>query len=225
MNKSKFVNPLGQNRFVSSSQSFPVRSLGWVEMAEHDLCEGRSSLAVHHCIRQLSYCRRDIRDSAGVWGEVSVLTETDGSYNIQYTNECSPSLSQFALFVFNVQDVQANSNLAWPPRLWTALVYICGLTGQRDAAGASRPHVDPGGPRWSQPASLSANQQHPCLGGGPRPRQVGGDHKCFSSLMQPSFLLKVLCGYACLFVPTSLGFEWDAKKEVACKHITNIRTL
>lgn len=41
-------------------------------MAEQDLCEGRSSVAVHHCIRQLSYCRRDIRDSAGVWGEVSV---------------------------------------------------------------------------------------------------------------------------------------------------------
>uniref|UniRef100_A0A3Q2CV27 Amyloid beta A4 precursor protein-binding family B member 2-like n=1 Tax=Cyprinodon variegatus TaxID=28743 RepID=A0A3Q2CV27_CYPVA len=50
-------------------ESFPVRSLGWVEMAEQDLCEGRSSVAVHHCIRQLSYCRRDIRDSAGVWGE------------------------------------------------------------------------------------------------------------------------------------------------------------
>ncbi|XP_058505459.1 amyloid beta precursor protein binding family B member 2 isoform X2 [Solea solea] len=49
--------------------SFPVRSLGWVEMAEQDLCEGKSSVAVHHCIRQLSYCRRDIRDSAGVWGE------------------------------------------------------------------------------------------------------------------------------------------------------------
>uniref|UniRef100_A0A3Q3W533 Uncharacterized protein n=1 Tax=Mola mola TaxID=94237 RepID=A0A3Q3W533_MOLML len=54
---------------VSSLQSFPVRSLGWMEMAEQDLCEGRSSVAVHHCIRQLSYCRRDIRDSAGVWGE------------------------------------------------------------------------------------------------------------------------------------------------------------
>ncbi|KAK7922765.1 hypothetical protein WMY93_009667 [Mugilogobius chulae] len=53
----------------SEAMSFPVRSLGWVEMSEHDLCEGRSSVAVHHCIRQLSYCRRDIRDSAGVWGE------------------------------------------------------------------------------------------------------------------------------------------------------------
>uniref|UniRef100_A0A3Q3JCE5 Uncharacterized protein n=1 Tax=Monopterus albus TaxID=43700 RepID=A0A3Q3JCE5_MONAL len=54
---------------LGSTTSFPVRSLGWVEMAEQDLCEGRSSVAVHHCIRQLSYCRRDIRDSAGVWGE------------------------------------------------------------------------------------------------------------------------------------------------------------
>ncbi|XP_030224518.1 amyloid-beta A4 precursor protein-binding family B member 2 isoform X2 [Gadus morhua] len=53
----------------AEAMSFPVRSLGWVEMAERDLCEGRSSIAVHHCIRQLSYCRRDIRDSAGVWGE------------------------------------------------------------------------------------------------------------------------------------------------------------
>ncbi|XP_041653836.1 amyloid-beta A4 precursor protein-binding family B member 2-like isoform X2 [Cheilinus undulatus] len=71
------LNPAAQletvdlNNTVSDSEemSFPVRSLGWVEMAEQDLCEGRSSVAVHHCIRQLSYCRRDIRDSAGVWGE------------------------------------------------------------------------------------------------------------------------------------------------------------
>lgn len=40
-------------------------------------------MAVHHCIRQLSYCRRDIRDSAGVWGEVSVSAVT---YNIQYVH-------------------------------------------------------------------------------------------------------------------------------------------
>uniref|UniRef100_A0AAZ3SQV8 Uncharacterized protein n=1 Tax=Oncorhynchus tshawytscha TaxID=74940 RepID=A0AAZ3SQV8_ONCTS len=58
---SAYIDPEGQ--------SFPVRSLGWVEMAERDLTEGRSSMAVHHCIRQLSYCRRDIQDSAGVWGE------------------------------------------------------------------------------------------------------------------------------------------------------------
>lgn len=45
--------------------------------------------------------------------------------------------------------------------------------GQGDALGAAGSHVDPGGPRRSQPAPLSANQQHPCVGGGPRPRQVG----------------------------------------------------
>uniref|UniRef100_A0A3Q3LHR7 Amyloid beta precursor protein binding family B member 2 n=1 Tax=Mastacembelus armatus TaxID=205130 RepID=A0A3Q3LHR7_9TELE len=68
--QTKIMNlPCYHKTHVCSSQSFPVRSLGWVEMAEQDLCEGRSSVAVHHCIRQLSYCRRDIRDSAGVWGE------------------------------------------------------------------------------------------------------------------------------------------------------------
>ncbi|XP_024139031.1 amyloid-beta A4 precursor protein-binding family B member 2 isoform X1 [Oryzias melastigma] len=71
------LNPTAQLQTVdldstypdAEAMSFPVRSLGWVEMAEQDLCEGRSSVAVHQCIRQLSYCRRDIRDSAGVWGE------------------------------------------------------------------------------------------------------------------------------------------------------------
>ncbi|KAJ3587243.1 hypothetical protein NHX12_010841 [Muraenolepis orangiensis] len=52
-----------------------LRSLGWVEMAERDLCEGRSSIAVHHCIRQLSYCRRDIRDSAGGKGMLLELQD------------------------------------------------------------------------------------------------------------------------------------------------------
>ncbi|CAH2226227.1 amyloid-beta A4 precursor -binding family B member 1 isoform X1 [Pelobates cultripes] len=36
------------------SQSFPVQSLGWVEMTEEDLAPGRSSVAVNSCIRQLS---------------------------------------------------------------------------------------------------------------------------------------------------------------------------
>uniref|UniRef100_A0A3Q3JQ37 Uncharacterized protein n=1 Tax=Monopterus albus TaxID=43700 RepID=A0A3Q3JQ37_MONAL len=67
---SNDVTSSGSNlNTTCTAKSFPVRSLGWVEMAEQDLCEGRSSVAVHHCIRQLSYCRRDIRDSAGVWGE------------------------------------------------------------------------------------------------------------------------------------------------------------
>lgn len=51
-------------------QSFAVRSLGWVEMAEEDLAPGKSSVAVNNCIRQLSYCKNDIRDTVGIWGEV-----------------------------------------------------------------------------------------------------------------------------------------------------------
>lgn len=47
-----------------------MRSLGWVEMAEEDLAPGKSSVAVNNCIRQLSYCKNDIRDTVGIWGEV-----------------------------------------------------------------------------------------------------------------------------------------------------------
>lgn len=54
-------------------QSFAVRSLGWVEMAEEDLAPGKSSVAVNNCIRQLSYCKNDIRDTVGIWGEVCSL--------------------------------------------------------------------------------------------------------------------------------------------------------
>ncbi|NXO33937.1 APBB2 protein, partial [Locustella ochotensis] len=50
-------------------QCFAVRSLGWVEMAEEDLAPGKSSVAVNNCIRQLSYCKNDIRDTVGIWGE------------------------------------------------------------------------------------------------------------------------------------------------------------
>lgn len=60
-----------------------------MEMAEQDLCEGRSSVAVHHCIRQLSYCRRDIRDSAGVWGEVSVTVHTLSFWKINSVWACT----------------------------------------------------------------------------------------------------------------------------------------
>ena len=42
-----------------------MRSLGWVEMAEEDLAPGKSSVAVNNCIRQLSYCKNDIRDTVG----------------------------------------------------------------------------------------------------------------------------------------------------------------
>ncbi|XP_030398788.1 amyloid-beta A4 precursor protein-binding family B member 1-like isoform X3 [Gopherus evgoodei] len=36
------------------SKSFPVRSLGWVEMSEEELAPGKSSAAVNSCIRQLA---------------------------------------------------------------------------------------------------------------------------------------------------------------------------
>ncbi|KAG3289046.1 APBB2-like [Ictidomys tridecemlineatus] len=51
------------------AKCFTVRSLGWVEMAEEDLAPGKSSVAVNNCIRQLSYCKNDIRDTVGIWGE------------------------------------------------------------------------------------------------------------------------------------------------------------
>ncbi|KAK6324383.1 hypothetical protein J4Q44_G00037250 [Coregonus suidteri] len=38
-------------------------------MAEEDLSPGKSSVAVNNCIRQLSYCKNDIRDTVGIWGE------------------------------------------------------------------------------------------------------------------------------------------------------------
>ncbi|XP_045069846.1 amyloid-beta A4 precursor protein-binding family B member 2-like isoform X2 [Coregonus clupeaformis] len=51
------------------AKCFAVQSLGWVEMAEEDLSPGKSSVAVNNCIRQLSYCKNDIRDTVGIWGE------------------------------------------------------------------------------------------------------------------------------------------------------------
>ncbi|XP_045567153.1 amyloid beta precursor protein binding family B member 2 isoform X2 [Salmo salar] len=38
-------------------------------MAEEDLSPGKSSVAVNNCIRQLSYCKSNIRDTVGIWGE------------------------------------------------------------------------------------------------------------------------------------------------------------
>ncbi|NXK46871.1 APBB1 protein, partial [Chauna torquata] len=46
-------------------QSFPVRSLGWVEMSEEELAPGRSSVAVNNCIRQLSLHQHS---APGTWG-------------------------------------------------------------------------------------------------------------------------------------------------------------
>ncbi|XP_064414120.1 amyloid beta precursor protein binding family B member 1 isoform X2 [Latimeria chalumnae] len=51
------------------SKCFAVRSLGWVEMSEEDLAPGKSSVAVNNCIRQLSYHKNNLHDTAGIWGE------------------------------------------------------------------------------------------------------------------------------------------------------------
>ncbi|XP_061916396.1 amyloid beta precursor protein binding family B member 1 [Entelurus aequoreus] len=51
------------------SKYFAVRSLGWVEMSEEDMAPGKSSVAVNNCIRQLSYHKHNLHDTAGIWGE------------------------------------------------------------------------------------------------------------------------------------------------------------
>lgn len=147
-----------------------MRSLGWMEMAEQDLCEGRSSVAVHHCIRQLSYCRRDIRDSAGVWGEVSLMAITHMDNSNAF---------------FNVPGDKSYGSSG--SRKQSALscgssIFDVALLGQGDALSAPGSHVDPGRPGRSQPAPLSANQQHPCVGSRPRPRQVGRPRRFFKFL-------------------------------------------
>uniref|UniRef100_A0A3P9M5V1 Amyloid beta precursor protein binding family B member 1 n=1 Tax=Oryzias latipes TaxID=8090 RepID=A0A3P9M5V1_ORYLA len=58
-----------RNDTFLSSQCFAVRSLGWVEMSEEDLASGKSSVAVNNCIRQLSYHKHNLHDTAGIWGE------------------------------------------------------------------------------------------------------------------------------------------------------------
>lgn len=50
---------------------FAVRSLGWVEISEHDLTPERSSKAVNKCIVDLSLGRNDLMDNVGRWGDVS----------------------------------------------------------------------------------------------------------------------------------------------------------
>ncbi|KAM4627816.1 amyloid beta precursor protein binding family B member 1 isoform 2-T2 [Polymixia lowei] len=51
------------------AKCFAVRSLGWVEMSEEDMAPGKSSVAVNNCIRQLSYHKHNLHDTAGIWGE------------------------------------------------------------------------------------------------------------------------------------------------------------
>ncbi|KAK1800511.1 hypothetical protein P4O66_005737, partial [Electrophorus voltai] len=53
----------------SEAKCFAVRSLGWVEISEEEMAPGKSSVAVNNCIRQLSYHKHNLHDTAGIWGE------------------------------------------------------------------------------------------------------------------------------------------------------------
>ncbi|KAL0994175.1 hypothetical protein UPYG_G00118770 [Umbra pygmaea] len=59
------------NSLISDPEAkvFAVRSLGWVEISEQDMAPGKSSVAVNNCIRQLSYHKHNLHDTAGIWGE------------------------------------------------------------------------------------------------------------------------------------------------------------
>uniref|UniRef100_A0AAY5L5X2 PID domain-containing protein n=1 Tax=Esox lucius TaxID=8010 RepID=A0AAY5L5X2_ESOLU len=63
------IRPASYLGFYLLCQYFAVRSLGWVEMCEEDMAPGRSSVAVNNCIRQLSYHKHNLHDTAGIWGE------------------------------------------------------------------------------------------------------------------------------------------------------------
>ncbi|XP_059422894.1 amyloid beta precursor protein binding family B member 1-like isoform X4 [Carassius carassius] len=61
-----------EQTYFSSNEGakcFAVRSLGWVEISEEEMAPGRSSVAVNNCIRQLSYQKHNLDDTAGIWGE------------------------------------------------------------------------------------------------------------------------------------------------------------
>ncbi|KAJ8402302.1 hypothetical protein AAFF_G00371670 [Aldrovandia affinis] len=60
-----------QNSFSTDLEAkcFAVRSLGWVEISEEEMAPGKSSVAVNNCIRQLSYHKHNLHDTAGIWGE------------------------------------------------------------------------------------------------------------------------------------------------------------
>ena len=70
-------------------------------MAEEDLAPGKSSVAVNNCIRQLSYCKNDIRDTVGIWGEVS--------HPWKGSSSCMPSIC-------------AQSPSFSPPQAWQMLI-------------------------------------------------------------------------------------------------------
>ncbi|XP_033864914.3 amyloid beta precursor protein binding family B member 1 isoform X1 [Acipenser ruthenus] len=69
LNLSSLSEEEKMKSFDMEAKCFAVRSLGWVEMSEEELVPGKISIAVNNCIRQLSYHKRNLHDTAGIWGE------------------------------------------------------------------------------------------------------------------------------------------------------------
>uniref|UniRef100_A0AAY4ANA0 Uncharacterized protein n=1 Tax=Denticeps clupeoides TaxID=299321 RepID=A0AAY4ANA0_9TELE len=66
---SPAITPIEEPQVRLAEDCFPVRSLGWVEISEEEMAPGKSSIAVNNCIRQLSYHKHNLHDTAGIWGE------------------------------------------------------------------------------------------------------------------------------------------------------------
>lgn len=128
-------------------QSFPVRSLGWVEMSEEELAPGRSSVAVNNCIRQLSLHQHG---APGAWGGVSASLP---KHSITPGPQHIPSLPCMPCSV----PAPLTPGCPWPD---TA------PPGPGHAAAPAEPDAEAGGPAGPDPAARTARGQHPCLGRG-----------------------------------------------------------
>ncbi|XP_071024040.1 amyloid beta precursor protein binding family B member 1-like isoform X2 [Oncorhynchus clarkii lewisi] len=71
LNSSQSEEKEKMNSLINDPEAkvFAVRSLGWVEISEEEMAPGKSSVAVNNCIRQLSYHKHNLHDTAGIWGE------------------------------------------------------------------------------------------------------------------------------------------------------------
>ncbi|KAM9498286.1 amyloid beta precursor protein binding family B member 1-like isoform 2-T2 [Salvelinus alpinus] len=71
LNCSQSEEKENMNSLINDPEAkvFAVRSLGWVEISEEEMAPGKSSVAVNNCIRQLSYHKHNLHDTAGIWGE------------------------------------------------------------------------------------------------------------------------------------------------------------
>lgn len=165
-------------------QCFAVRSLGWVEMSEEDMAPGKSSIAVNNCIRQLSYHKHNLHDTAGIWGEVR--QKAAGFCNshkpqsvisaMQTQHLCFPPFKYLItteacgkawLHIHAVFRLNTNETLC---QLFA--LSICLTTGQRHADGPGERHHELDWPSGPNSAPRSAHWQHPCLGCWQRQRQV-----------------------------------------------------